>query len=118
MLEVFELLSNLFAPRRLPGFSINNWQSTIREYVTVHTEYADMEPWRGQETSDIVYVDYGAVLTDLLIGKGYLAREIWAEKTPKYFIEVKTTTMSCDTPFYMSKAQYQRVSLLRGESNY
>jgi hypothetical protein len=106
-------MSHLSTPRQLPDFSRNNWQSTIRHYVTVHPEYAGMEPWTGRETSDIVYTDDEGVLTDLLIDEGHLAREIWAGKKPKYFIEVKTTTASFDTPLYVSKAQYQRVSLLQ-----
>ena len=72
-----------------------------------------MEPWQGRETADITYADRDGVLTDLLVDKGYLARDDWAGRRPKYFIEVKTTTSACDTPFYMSKAQYQRVSFGR-----
>jgi hypothetical protein len=81
----------------------------MRRYVKVHPEYANMEPWDATETSDIVYTDCEGILTECLIEKGYLARDIWANKRPKYFIEVKTTTMSCETRFFMSKAQYQRV---------
>lgn len=106
--QVFELLSHL--DPALPDFSRANWQSNMRRYVTVHRDYATMEPWEGRETSDITYTDTDGVLTELLIRKHYLDRERWAERTPKYFIEVKTTTSSCDAPFYMSNAQYQRVS--------
>lgn len=81
----------------------------MRRYVTVHPDYATMDPWTGRETSDITYTDTGGVLTDVLIRNHYLKRRRWAGKTPKYFIEVKTTTSSCDAPFYMSNAQYQRV---------
>ncbi|KAJ3566247.1 hypothetical protein NPX13_g7209 [Xylaria arbuscula] len=106
-LYVFELLSHLHEGQGLPLFSRANWQSTIRKYVTVHPEYADMETWRGRETSDITYLDVQGTLTDELINKGCLTRDLWEGKRPSYFIEVKTTTGSCDTPFYMSKAQYQ-----------
>lgn len=106
--QVFELLSHL--EPALPDFSRANWQSNMRRYVTVHSDYATMEPWEGRETSDITYTDTDGVLTELLIRKHYLDRDRWAEGTPKYFIEVKTTTSSCDAPFYMSNAQYQRVS--------
>ncbi|KAI8635259.1 hypothetical protein F5Y19DRAFT_5509 [Xylariaceae sp. FL1651] len=109
-LYVFELLSHLFEGRGLPSFSRINWQSTIRKYVTVHPEYADMEPWRGYETSDITYLDVQGALTDELINKRYLARHLWEGKRPNYFIEVKATTSSCDTPFYVSKAQFQRTT--------
>ncbi|KAI0550058.1 hypothetical protein F4679DRAFT_544790 [Xylaria curta] len=81
----------------------------MRKYVIPHPEYADMEEWRGRETSDIVYWDAQSTLTGQLIGNGFLARDSWEGKRPQYYIEVKYTTGSCDTPFYMSKAQYQRV---------
>ncbi len=82
----------------------------MRRYVTVHQQYADMEPWSLRETSDITYTDCDGVLTKLLIAKGYLDRDTWGLARPNYFIEVKTTTSACETPLYMSKAQYQRVS--------
>ncbi|RWA07221.1 hypothetical protein EKO27_g7884 [Xylaria grammica] len=104
-LYVFELLSQL----SMPEFSRHNWKSNIREYVTVHPKYADMKPWRDRETSDITYQDCEGLLTSLLVDKGYLPRDVWEGKRPYYFIEVKTTTLDCDAPFYMSKAQYQRM---------
>ncbi|KAF0329343.1 ino80 chromatin remodeling complex protein [Colletotrichum asianum] len=113
-LYVFELLSHLsdqdvpLPP--LPEFSRDNWQSNIRRYVTVHPDYALMEPWSDRETSDIVYEDVSKQLTSLLVRQGYLeTRWLSRPRGPKYFIEVKTTTMSCETAFYMSKAQYQRM---------
>jgi hypothetical protein len=69
-----------------------------------------MEPWNGRETSDITYTDSEGILTAHLIEKGYLSQETWADKRPKYFIEVKTTTIHMETQFFMSKSQYQRVS--------
>ncbi|KAI0182894.1 hypothetical protein EV127DRAFT_40641 [Xylaria flabelliformis] len=102
-LYVFELLS------RLPGFSRNNWKSNMRKYVIPHPNYADMEEWHGRETSDIEYWDVQSTLTGELIENGFLARDSWEGKLPHYYIEVKSTTGSCDTPFYMSKAQYQRM---------
>ncbi|KAF4914083.1 hypothetical protein CGCF415_v002550 [Colletotrichum fructicola] len=113
-LYVFELLSHLsdqdvpLPP--LPEFSRDNWQSNIRRYVTVHPDYALMEPWSGRETSDIVYEDVSKQLTSLFVRQGYLeTRWLSRPRGPKYFIEVKTTTLSCETAFYMSKAQYQRM---------
>lgn len=61
--QVFELLS------QLPGFTRENWQSTIRRYVTVHPEYQDIEPWVGAETSDMVYDDSKGALTELSLAK-------------------------------------------------
>jgi len=108
IVQVFELLSNLIPP--LPGFSRQNWQSTIRDYVTSHPEYSDLHPWNGRETADITYEDQDGALTRLLIDKGYLASEIWDGALVNYYIEVKTSTMACETPFYLSKHQYKMVS--------
>lgn len=105
---MFEVLSRLNPT--LPGFSRDNWESTIRKYVRLHGDYADMEPWNGRETADITYTDSGGVFTSLLIDKGYLRSEIWAGRRPKYYLEVKSTTSTWETPFYMSKFQYERVS--------
>ena len=82
----------------------------MRKFCTVHPEYANMEPWTRSETSDITYSDNQSVLTEILIDQGYLARDEWAGAKPFYYIEVKTTTLSCETPFFMSKNQFQRVS--------
>ncbi|KAI1859883.1 uncharacterized protein JN550_011802 [Neoarthrinium moseri] len=106
-LYVFELLSRMNP--RLPRFSRDNWQSTIRKYVGKHPEYADMNPWNGRETADIVYKDASGVLTSTLIDHGYLDEDRWAERRPEYLIEVKTTTGPCETPFFMSKGQYKRM---------
>ncbi|KAJ0306261.1 hypothetical protein COL516b_004717 [Colletotrichum fioriniae] len=114
-LFVFELLSHLYEDNSplapLPGFSRSSWQSTIRKYVTVHPEYVGMSPWSGRETSDIVYQDTSNRLTALFIDKNYLREQPRGSTAGglKYFIEVKTTTAACETPFYMSKAQYQRM---------
>ncbi|KAI1377806.1 hypothetical protein F4677DRAFT_458573 [Hypoxylon crocopeplum] len=108
-LYVFELLSHVYLNQPLSGFSRYNWKSNVRRYVSVHHEYSDMEPWNRWETSDITYSDYQGVLTDLLIDKGYLPRDVWEGRRPEYFIEVKTTTSSCNTPFYVSKGQYRRM---------
>jgi hypothetical protein len=93
----------------LPGFSRANWQSNIRSYAARHPEYSDLQSWNGRETADITYNDVDGALTTLLIDKGYLASELWADARLQYFIEVKTTTGACRTPFFMSKYQYQRV---------
>ena len=69
-----------------------------------------MGEWIGQETADITYHDRQGTLTDLLIDKGYLTPEVWRDRRPFYFIEVKSTTGPCNTPFFMSKAQVKRVS--------
>ncbi|KAI9372834.1 hypothetical protein BJX61DRAFT_542344 [Aspergillus egyptiacus] len=104
-LFVFELLSRL----TLPDFSRDNWKSTIRHYVRVHDEYSDLAPWDGRETADMLYTDSAGLFTALLIEKGYLPAETWEGRRPTYYLEVKATTGSWETPFYMSKSQYQRM---------
>ena len=71
-----------------------------------------MGPWVGAETADITYEDEGDyTLTNLLINRGYLLGDyLDAGARLKYYLEVKTTTKDCGTRFFMSKAQYQRVS--------
>ena len=76
----------------------------------MHDKYADLSPWVGRETSDITYYDTDSQLTAVLIEHGYLPREEWEEKTPFYYLEVKTSTAECNEQFYMSNSQYNRVS--------
>ena len=70
-----------------------------------------MQPLTGQETADIVYRDQKCVLTKYLVEERYLS-DNWLDKKPLYFIEVKSTTGHGRTPFYVSKRQYQRVSVV------
>ncbi|KAH6672747.1 hypothetical protein F5X68DRAFT_175032 [Plectosphaerella plurivora] len=104
-LYVFEVLSRLGA---MPGWSRENWQSTIRRYVTLHHEYEALTHWSGRETADLVYQDEAGEFTSWLLDHGYLD-ESWRDARPKYYLEVKTTTGAHDVPFYMSKSQYQRM---------
>lgn len=88
----------------------------MRSYASAHPDYADMPAWNGRETADITYDDAAGSLTALLIDRGYLGPEEWQDARPRYFIEVKSTTGPCATPFFMSKHQYRRVSgVLRRE---
>ncbi|PKX91124.1 uncharacterized protein P174DRAFT_376553, partial [Aspergillus novofumigatus IBT 16806] len=96
----------------LPGFCRDNWQSTIRKYVNLHEDYTDLEPWNGRETADITYSDSEGILTALLIDKGYLD-DTWTGARPHYFLEIKTTTSFWETPFYMSRYQYERMRTMR-----
>ncbi|KAF4973514.1 hypothetical protein FSARC_211 [Fusarium sarcochroum] len=107
-LYVFELLKNL--EPRLPGFSLENWKSTIRGYAQAHPEYANIQsPAGSRETADLVYDDLESTLTSLFIDNGYLTKEDWEGKKPTYLLEVKSTTGPCHAPFFMSKRQYQRI---------
>ena len=105
---MFELLSQL----DLPSFGPANWQSTIRSEVTVHVNYENLGEWHGYETADITYDDIQNKLVNLLAEKGYdKLQDRTQVNCPKCFIEVKTTTAEWDEPFYVSRAQYDRVSL-------
>jgi hypothetical protein len=90
------------------GFGLENWQSRIRGYVSVHPEYAELRNWPGREVADIMYKDNSGQF------------ESWLRRTCRrlfpalphggeiqYLIEVKTTTGPCRTPFFMSGNQYQ-----------
>ncbi|KAJ3494321.1 hypothetical protein NLG97_g4156 [Lecanicillium saksenae] len=101
-LYVFELLSSL----HLPGWGRDNWQSRIRTWVNIHPDYTDLQPWNNRETSDFVYDDTAGEFTAHLVDRGYLSSSEWGGACPKYFIEVKSTTSVCGTPFYMSGNQY------------
>ncbi|KAF5266386.1 hypothetical protein FOXYS1_2775 [Fusarium oxysporum] len=102
-LYVFELLSKL----ELPDWGRENWQSTIRTYAAIHPDYAGLSQWFSRETADLVYVDSLGRLTNTLIDAGILTGDGWSGKRPRYYLEVKTTTGPCKTPFYMSGNQYR-----------
>ncbi|KAI6760419.1 hypothetical protein HG530_009279 [Fusarium avenaceum] len=102
-LYVFELLSKL----ELPGWSRGNWQSTIRIYAAIHPEYSSITHWSCRETADLVYTDCEGQLTNTLVEASILTGDEWTGKRPKYYIEVKTTSGPCKTPFYMSGNQYR-----------
>ncbi|KAJ3572163.1 hypothetical protein NPX13_g5141 [Xylaria arbuscula] len=110
-LFVFEMLSHLNPA--LPNFTRTNWRSTIRKFVTAHPDYADMAPWTGRETADIVYPDASGNFTSLLLDSGYFNRDnnagAWRAARPTYLIEVKTSTQSANAPFFMSRRQFQRM---------
>lgn len=110
LFQIFELLSH--QQPKLPGFDVSSWQSTIRTFASAHPDYADLQAWDGSESSDLFYSDVSGALTALMIAKGYLEEREWRGERPEYYIEVKTTmSNSVETPFYLSKWQYTRVSL-------
>jgi hypothetical protein len=94
-------------------FSIDNWQSSIRHYVSELPEYANEPTWRGREISDIMYEGNCSRLMDILRQNTTFAYPPWLEAgvtTPaavRYHIEVKTTSGPCSTPFFMSGNQYR-----------
>jgi hypothetical protein len=76
-----------------------------------------MSNWVGRETADIVYKDESGVFTQYLRenSEGVFPRQIsedrdFEEHPIEYYLEVKSTTGSCGTRFYMSNGQYKRVS--------
>ncbi|KAH1320796.1 hypothetical protein KXX47_001598 [Aspergillus fumigatus] len=112
MTTVFELLSS-----DLPGFSRDNWRSTIRRHISVHPDYYDLTPWSGVETADVVYRDISSALTTTLIDAGCLSHARWHGSNPTYYIEVKTTTGECGSAFFMSKSQYRRMQAMWTDRN-
>lgn len=78
--------------------------------MRVHPDYEDIARWNMRETADFVYDDLEGDFTGVLIDAGYLSDD-WRSARPKYYIEVKTTTSQCSTPFYMSGNQYRLVCL-------
>ncbi|KAG5763235.1 hypothetical protein H9Q72_008661 [Fusarium xylarioides] len=112
-LYVFELLSTI--THALPGWSRDNWQSTVRHHASIHPDYNSLRNWYGSEQGDLFFDDMTGTFTAYLIEKGYL-EDSWRKERPEYYIEVKTTTSArLDTPFYMSKHQYARMQSF-GES--
>ena len=104
---MFELLSGLNP--KLPGFELSSWRSRVRHYISLHQDYAALQPWGGEESGDIFYEDNSNAFTSHLIKTGYLDSQ-WLSESLEYHIEVKTTMLSnAETPFYMSKYQYARV---------
>lgn len=80
--------------------------------MKIHPDYVDLPPWDGRETADITYRDRSGALTSFLVDKGYMSHispEHLLDARPEYFIEVKSTTLPCETAFFMSKYQYKRV---------
>jgi hypothetical protein len=93
-------------------FNIGDWQSKIRQYASSHADHIGLRNWDVKETSDIVYEDVKGVFTTFIIDKGYLSKADYQGRTPMYYIEVKTTTVQCKTPFFVSKGQFKRVSTI------
>lgn len=112
-LFAFEFLAAL--QPHLPGFNLSNWTSTIRHHTAIHPDYTNIAIFAGRETADIVYEDQAGVLTELLIMAGILPDNKWRGRKPTCYIEVKTTTGNCDTPFYMSGSQHDKMELLTGD---
>lgn len=102
-----------------PDLSREVWQTPIRAHVAAGLEeYAGMEAWPREERADIV-LDGGAALAlvALLVRGGYLGGD-WAGRAtaPTCYVEVKATMGPCGTPFFMSDAQYRKVSFPPGEA--
>ena len=100
----------------LPAFSAEqNWTSCLRHYGGQHSRFS------GIELSDLQYNDSQGILTRFLqlschqtddfAAPAWLANLPSQGPGPLYLIEVKSTT-SFDhaTPFFVSLAQYERVS--------
>ena len=95
----------------MPGFTRDNWQSTIRSLVGLLPEYSNLENWSFPEVSDIVYETASTRFEEFLRGNAVNSFPSWDQSPDlepiKYLIEVKTTTGPSSTPFYMSRNQYK-----------
>ena len=95
----------------MPGFTRDNWQSTIRSLVDVLPEYSDLDNWCFPEVSDIVYATGSNRFEAFLRENAFNSFPQWDDLPTsdpiKYLIEVKTTTRLSSVPFYMSPNQYQ-----------
>lgn len=128
-LFVFELLRCALGESRAAdggqgqGLSREVWQTPIRALAAAgHAEYEGMAGWPREERADIIIEDDGdgeteeagaaAALMRLLVAGGYLGAE-WAgrARAPRCYVEVKATMGTCAAPFFMSDAQYRKVSL-------
>ena len=73
-------------------------------------DYDEVPNWPPPEISDIVYdtasTEFHRFLRDNSFNK-FPNWSVEASHSIRYLIEVKTTTGSCSTPFFMSKKQYQ-----------
>ncbi|KEF57389.1 uncharacterized protein A1O9_05306 [Exophiala aquamarina CBS 119918] len=118
-LYVFECLDAL----GLQGFSRENWQSTIRDRVSVVPEYSEIKPGKPPEEADLVYEASTDDFERFLRQKSTLAPfPNWSSFQPvtdlpvKYLVEVKATTeQNCAAAFYMSDIQYNQMKHSHGK---
>lgn len=101
------------------NFTIDNWRSSIRDYVKVLPDYQDVPKWDGFEVSDVMYEGHSLQLMHILLKNSVSPAPAWlddlatalpttASGSPvNYHIEVKTTSGPRSTPFFMSKYQYK-----------
>ncbi|CVK97556.1 uncharacterized protein FMAN_11584 [Fusarium mangiferae] len=68
-------------------------------------------------TADLVYPDTQGDLTRILADAEILTGD-WSTRRPRYYIEVKTTTGPCRTPFYMSGNQYRLMERIHYSSDF
>ena len=109
-LYMFEYLKGL----ALPDFKLENWTSDIRDRTKMHADYCGLNKAGDRSAiADIEYNDTCGMLTQFLVQKGYLPRNLWENQKPFYHIEVKTTTSpDWQEPFFMSNNQERHVRIL------
>ncbi|KAK3985427.1 hypothetical protein QBC44DRAFT_384907 [Cladorrhinum sp. PSN332] len=114
-LFVFEHLKKL--RDLLPGFSLANWTSGMRNCVDLHPDYATTDPWRGPGgESDLEYDDVTGSFTKYLIESNHLSTD-WRGETPKYHFGVHATPRLWNEPFYMTGEQYRKMKQLCAHEN-
>jgi hypothetical protein len=98
--------------QRIDDFDENvHWTSKLRRY-------ANIPSYNNAEVTDLEYQDRNGYLSRLL--RSWTNGDVpdWLEQAcirgnttwPKYWLEVKTTTGSCETPFFITTHQHQLVS--------
>lgn len=84
-------------------------QSRNRNYLYPSSPFTESE----KKYADFTYLDNNQNLTKLLMEFGFLRdAQTWLSNPPTYHLEVKSTSESCNEPFYMSNNQLKKVSCL------
>ncbi|KAI9759220.1 MAG: hypothetical protein M4579_002508 [Chaenotheca gracillima] len=102
---------------RFPSFTkVVNWTSNLRVYDPGMTEYGH------SETTDITYKDLDGKMTEWIYEQSlHMNSDMppWLQRAkasnfsvkdglwPTYYLEVKSTTAACDTPFNVSRNQFK-----------
>lgn len=99
---MFEICEKLLAPH----FTEKNWTSNMGAKVK-DSRFTGIE----KDYSDLTFHDAEGRLTQFFIDRGFSEARDWLRSPPKYHLEVKSTTETCDERFFMSNNQVEMVRL-------
>ncbi|KAK4203355.1 hypothetical protein QBC40DRAFT_316979 [Triangularia verruculosa] len=109
-----KFIFNFFRQRSLPKWSYHNWTSGLRSWKG---EYPDFDGWE-RDHADFTYDDIHGRMRQVLSIHGaqilpHWQREFfpWGQRGARYHIEVKSTPLNCETPFFISKDQVRKMQL-------